>query len=362
MDIVARINDPQCELLLLRACAGIFKLYFAMRTCSPWVFEMAQRSFDVAFHSALERIITASGSSFGDWLWRLTTLLFAFGGLSVYSLGDVLNYTFLASRLQSSNLQTKLLRHSSIVAFGSTFDDALCVFNTKMETDILSNLSVPLFSISKPCSACSRVFAGGIYGDHVVSCARIIGIKHRHKVVRDTLVDICFRSGISADKEVDIGLGGGRDKPLCPAYKLLYSWDKWVDVCVDLTGSSLLMQTRMVDFMVGRAVTDAAHRKPVKYETKCLDIGYGFLSFSFSSLWIIEGCDGYTEADPEVLLYDYSIWVSPLFFSSFGKLEDDAIILLKRIRKFSMVQDIGARVVVHIFNRISFAIAKGVMA
>ncbi|GKF35183.1 hypothetical protein Tco_0108383, partial [Tanacetum coccineum] len=36
----------------------------------------------------------------------------------------------------------------------------------------------------------------------------------------------------------------------------------------------------------------------------------------------------------------------------------DAVTLLKRIRKFSMAQDIGVRAAVHIFNRISFAIAK----
>ncbi|GJR82485.1 hypothetical protein Tco_0153270 [Tanacetum coccineum] len=68
----------------------------------------------------------------------------------------------------------------------------------------------------KPCSACSRVFTGVIYGDHAISCAGIIGIKHWHNIVHDTLVDICFMSGVSAGKEVDIGLGGGRDKPLRP--------------------------------------------------------------------------------------------------------------------------------------------------
>ncbi|GJT30060.1 hypothetical protein Tco_0910335 [Tanacetum coccineum] len=62
---------------------------------------------------------------------------------------------------------------------------------------------------------------------------------------------------------------------------------------------------------------------------KCAAIEYGFLPFSFSSL---------------------------------GELEADAVILLKRIWKFSMAQDIGARAAVHIFNRISFAIAKGVKA
>ncbi|GKE54049.1 hypothetical protein Tco_1489205 [Tanacetum coccineum] len=50
----------------------------------------------------------------------------------------------------------------------------------------------------------------------------------------------------------------------------------------------------------------------------------------------------------------------PFSFSSLGELKADAVTLLKRIQKFSMAQDIGARAAVHIFNMISFAIAKGV--
>ncbi|GKB83646.1 hypothetical protein Tco_0950541, partial [Tanacetum coccineum] len=165
-------------------------------------------------------------------------------------------------------------------------------------------LWIPLFSGSKPCSACSRVFTRDIYGDHVVSCAGIIGIKHRHNVVRDTLVDICYRSGISAGKEVDIRLDGGRDKPLRPADILLYSWDGGLDVCVDLTGSSPLTQTEMVDFVPGRAVIVAAQRKRGKYMDMCAAIGYGFLPFSFLSL---------------------------------GELEAYAVTLLKRIQKFSIM-------------------------
>ncbi|GJS96181.1 putative reverse transcriptase domain-containing protein [Tanacetum coccineum] len=404
LDVVAKINDPQCELLLIRTCAGVSKLYFAMRTCPLRVFEAAQLSFDMALCSALVRIVTASGPGFGDWQWRLATLPFAFRGLGVYSAGDVLNYAFIASRLQSAALQTKLLRHVGLVAYGSTFDDALCVFNASMEIDFLGNpreiaapklmkkmadkyftrvakdaessfslsprqmalwlsqreehtsdwlrvvlifglgqtmngktyrcvlcyrLGVPLFSVSKPRSACSKVFIGDIYGDHAVSCTGVIGIKHRHNAVRDTLVDICFWSGISAGKEVDIGLSGDGDKALRPADILLYSWDGGLDVCVDLTGSSPLTRTGMTDFAPGRAVIDAAQRKRGKYLDKCAAIGYGFLPFSFSSL---------------------------------GELEANAVTLLKRIRKFSMVQDIGARAAIHIFNRISFAIAKGVGA
>ncbi|GJZ52876.1 reverse transcriptase domain-containing protein, partial [Tanacetum coccineum] len=63
-----------------------------------------------------------------------------------------------------------------------------------------------------------------------------------------------------------------------------------------------------------------------KYMAKCAAIEYGFLLFSFTSL---------------------------------GELEVDAVTLLKRIWKFSMAQDIGARAPVHIFNRISFTIVKG---
>nr|GEY14996.1 hypothetical protein [Tanacetum cinerariifolium] len=302
----------------------------------------------------------------------------------------------------SAGLQTKLLRHTGIVASGSIFDDALSMFNTSMEIELLCNpseiaapklmkkmadiyftrvtknaestfslssrqmalwnsqredhtsdwlravpkselgqtmngktyrcvlcyrLGILLFSVSKPCSACSRVFNGDVYGDHAVSCADIIDIKHCHNVVRDTLVDICYRSGISVGKEVDIGLDGGCDKPLRPADMLLYSWDRGLDVCVDLTGSSPLTQTGMADFVPGRAVIDAAQCKRGKYMAKCAANGYWFLPFSFSSL---------------------------------GELEADAVTLLKRIRKFSMTQNVETRAAGHIFNRISFSIAKGV--
>ncbi|GJV02599.1 hypothetical protein Tco_1336168 [Tanacetum coccineum] len=186
----------------------------------------------MALRSALERIVTASGPGFGDWQWRLATLPFAFGGLGVYSACDVLNYAFVASRLQSAALQTKLLRHVGIMASSPTFDDTLCVFNKAMEIYFLNGL----MAISK-----GRAYFG------LASCGS--DIWHRHNAVRDTLVDICFWSGISAGKEVDIGLGGGCDKALRPADMLLYSWEGGLDVCVDLMGSSPLTQTRMANFL-----------------------------------------------------------------------------------------------------------------
>ncbi|GJZ18883.1 hypothetical protein Tco_0555473 [Tanacetum coccineum] len=142
-----------------------------------------------------------------------------------------------------------------------------------------------------PISRLGQTMNGRTYRDHVVSCAGIVGIKHQYNVVRDILVDICFQSGISA-------------------------------------GSSPLTQTGMVDFVHAHAVIEAAQRKRVKYEAKCVDIGNSFLPFSFSS---------------------------------FGELEKDAVTLLKRIRKFSVTQDIETRNAIHIFSRIGFAIARGVV-
>ena len=94
-------------------------------------------------------------------------------------------------------------------------------------------------------------------------------------MVRDTLFDVCSRSGVSARREVDIGLYGEGEQALRPADILLYSWDKGKDVCVDLTGSSPLTQTGMIDFVPGRVVSDAAQRKRVKYRAKCTEIGMG---------------------------------------------------------------------------------------
>nr|GEV28789.1 hypothetical protein [Tanacetum cinerariifolium] len=215
MEKIAKINDPYYEFLLLHACAGISKLYFAMRTSSPQVFEMAQCSFDTALRSALERIVTAYGPGFGDWQWDLPPYPLHLGGLaSIVWLYDSLKWRITLQRL----------RVVLISRLGQTMNGIF------METMLY----------------------------HV--------------------------PGISAGKEVDIGLGEGCDKPLHPADMLLYSWDEGLDVCVDLTGSSSLTQTKMVDFVSGRAVIDAAHRKRVKYEAKCANIRYGFLPFSFSSL------------------------------------------------------------------------------
>ncbi|GKE94072.1 hypothetical protein Tco_1578927 [Tanacetum coccineum] len=57
---------------------------------------------------------------------------------------------------------------------------------------------------------------------------------------------------------------------------LLYSWGEGLDVCVDLTGSSPLTQTGMIDFVLRRAMIEAVQRN-------------------------LRICSDLTEADPKVL-------------------------------------------------------------
>nr|GEX74002.1 hypothetical protein [Tanacetum cinerariifolium] len=227
-----------------------------MRACPPRVLKSAQRSFDVAFRSSLERIVTAYGPGFCDWQWKLATLPFAFGGLGVYSAGDVLNYAFHASRLQPNGLHTKLLRRTDIVSPGPIFDYALSVFYTSIETDLLSNLS----EIAAPKFMKRMV---DIYFTRVTKNAESTFSLSPRQMALWTSQRVDHTSDWLRTFHI-FGLGKimnwiFMETMLYRMYGLLR--DEGLDVCVDLTGSSPLMQTRMVDSIPGRAVIDVAQRK-----------------------------------------------------------------------------------------------------
>nr|GEV95786.1 hypothetical protein [Tanacetum cinerariifolium] len=107
-----------------------------------------------------------------------------------------------------------------------------------------------------------------------LSASKTVGAEEGVRLLEGVVLSLRRRIGQLAGKEVDIGLDGGRDKPLRPADMLLYSCD----------GGLPLTQTEMVDFVPGRAVIDAAQSKCDKYMDVCVAIGYGFLPFSFSYL------------------------------------------------------------------------------
>ena len=101
MSTVRKINDPQCELLLLRSCIGVSRLYFALRTCPPFALGEALRLFDDALRVSLEHIVTSNGPGLGDWQWRVASLPLKLGGFGIYTALEASLYAFLASRYQS---------------------------------------------------------------------------------------------------------------------------------------------------------------------------------------------------------------------------------------------------------------------
>ncbi|GJZ76340.1 hypothetical protein Tco_0641012 [Tanacetum coccineum] len=231
----------------------------------------AQRSFDAAVRSSLERIVSASGPGFGDWQWRLSTLPFAFGGAWI-----------------------------SISHGGSDLGVGTDYKHHGIAGVCLLSVGCSLILCPKPCSELLQGFAKDIYGDLAVSCTGAIV----------AVIDAAQRNVVNIWLSMQI-LDMGSFTFFNPL--------RGVSDCAN----------GMVDFVPGRAVIDAAHRKRIKYEAKCANIGYDFLPFLFSSL---------------------------------GELEKDAVNLLKRIQKFSVIKVLELVMLVHIFNRIGFAIAKGVGA
>ncbi|GKC00733.1 hypothetical protein Tco_0986869 [Tanacetum coccineum] len=196
----------------------------------------------------------------------------------------------------SAGLQTKLLQYTSIVASMLNFDDAFCVFNKSMKTDFLSNSN----GLMDHTSDWLRTVPIYGLGQTMNACSRILVGKEVDIGLDD--IGIKHHHNVVRDTFVDI----------CHCSRILVG--KEVDIELDEGRDTLLHPADMLLYS-----WDGGH--------DCAAIGYGFIPFSFSSL---------------------------------VELEADAVILLKRIRKFSMTQDIRGSAVVHICNRIGFSIAKEV--
>ena len=130
MSLLPQLHDPQSELLLLRSCMGIAKLFFGLRTCQPVHMEDAALFFDKGLHESIENIVVCGGPFFGDLQWRLSSLPIRLGGLGLYSAKVVFSYAFVASRAQSWVLQDHISRDSGICSMDVDYVCALaCLCN-----------------------------------------------------------------------------------------------------------------------------------------------------------------------------------------------------------------------------------------
>jgi len=149
MHLLPQLRDPQSELLLLRSCMGIAKIFFGLRTCQPIHMEEAAMLFDKELREAVEDIVVGRGPFFGDLQWRLASLPIRFGGLGLYSALEASSYAFVASRAQSWVLQDHILRDSRLCGMDSDFDNDLDGFMVRFQILMLAVLLAKTPSLLK---------------------------------------------------------------------------------------------------------------------------------------------------------------------------------------------------------------------
>lgn len=167
------------------------------------------------------------------------------------------------------------------------------------------------------------------WGDHAVHCSSKVGVKFRHNLVRDILVDICSKAGIVVRKEAPMGFLSEDVKDLCPADLLLFNWIQGKDACLDVTCISPFAGMGATSFASGVALHNIVDKKMRKYASKCEDNEYKFIPFAFST------------------------------FEEFDK---DALNTFSRIKSISSSYSNNARSDTFIFHRICFCIQKRVGA
>nr|GEV39463.1 reverse transcriptase domain-containing protein [Tanacetum cinerariifolium] len=68
MSLLPQLHDPQSELLLLRSCMGIAKLFFGLRTCQPVHIDEAALFFDKGLCGSIENIVAFVASMAQSWV------------------------------------------------------------------------------------------------------------------------------------------------------------------------------------------------------------------------------------------------------------------------------------------------------
>ncbi|GKA03367.1 putative reverse transcriptase domain-containing protein [Tanacetum coccineum] len=110
-------------------------------------------------------------------------------------------------------------------------------FTWAREDEIKCKLAIPMFCEGSLCPSCN-VHRMDQWGDHAVHCSSKVGVKFRHNLVRDILVDICSKVGIMVHKEAPMGFQSEDGRDLRSADLLLFNWIQGKDVCLDVTGIS----------------------------------------------------------------------------------------------------------------------------
>ncbi|KAL6514241.1 hypothetical protein OROHE_019228 [Orobanche hederae] len=351
MQVLSKLRDPPCELLLLRACMGISKLLFGLRICQPEFVMEAVDIFDTGLREAVEGIVASQYAFVASRIqtWGLQDHILS--SEDIEGMDNNFNKAFMtlqetlpdfdfSSFTSKDTAPTKTQSTLASALFGHAQDFLLAIsiegLGLKMSpveyrTILKYRLMIPLYPSDSRCPACITGCLDA-YGEHAVHCKVDPGFKQRHDHVRDISYDILWRADISSKKEAPVNFltdpFEGRLR-LRPADVLIFGWANGKHACVDLTGVSPLVGIGHGTFTVGQAALRAASSKIAKYEKACHENGHAFIPFAFDT---------------------------------FGFLPPDAVGLLKRVQKVmhNNVMTPGSREFV--FHRLGFAIQKGLAA
>ncbi|GJY45228.1 putative reverse transcriptase domain-containing protein [Tanacetum coccineum] len=312
MGLLPQLHDPQSELILLRSCMGIAKLFFGLRTCQPVHMEEAALFFEKGLRGSIENIVVCGGPLFGDLQWRLSSLPIRFGGLGLYSANLVSSYAFVAPRAQSWVLQDHILRDSGICGMDDDYVSALACLRDTIPSFDFSGFTNKDTVPSKAQQTLANVHFSEMVKDMevhfdmtmrqktVFECLRaphaqdfllvvpidglghyvqweyrtilkyrliiplfpvdaLSGFKYRHDIARDVLFDICKRAGISTKKEAPVNF---------------------------LTNPSDGRSTLRPDdvlVLAGQTALKAVSGKVTKHEKACIENQHLFIAFVFDT-------------------------------------------------------------------------------
>ncbi|XP_026413120.1 uncharacterized protein LOC113308884 [Papaver somniferum] len=141
MSKVQQMNDSQCELLLLRNCIGVSKLYFTLRTTNPMATQYATSLYDQHLIRFLRQLVVEDDAGFGPVRQRLATLPIKYGGFGVYTMEDTGKYCYLASYAQTLSLQHNILKLASPSELSTCYEYALQTFTQAYGT-MFSNFDI----------------------------------------------------------------------------------------------------------------------------------------------------------------------------------------------------------------------------
>ncbi|GJU97635.1 hypothetical protein Tco_1326906 [Tanacetum coccineum] len=350
MSLLPQLHDSQSELLLLRSCMVIAKLFLGLRTCQPVHMEEDTLFFDK------DHILCDSGicGMDDDYVSTLACLCdtipsFDFSGFTNKDTVPSKAQKTLTSVLFSEILKDMEVHFDMTMRQKAVFEclraphaqdfllailiDELGQHMSPVEyrTILKYRLMILLFSVDAISPVCRKACLDS-FREYAIHCKKLPGFKYRQDMVRDILFDIRRCAGISAKKEAPINfLTNPSDErsTLRPSHVLVFGWVGGKYAYVDLTGVCPLVRFSSCSFTAGQAALKAASYKVTKHEKACIENQHVFIPFTFDI---------------------------------FGFLAPEAVELLSRVQWVMHNNVMIPRSTDMVFKRIDFAIQKKLVA